>query len=178
MKYSGFINGFQFCLVGMVLVLQGCGTRAGVEHWKLTEERAPESAQKAPGAVVQPVSVVFFREAGSGTSAGHPVNVYINGQYHASLVGSNFSEKILCPGQHSLMAAMDDEWRRYATKQERSNFIVGADPMQYFKISNDSKGQVSIAPMTPEAAMAASPSLRSRQAHTVTRVSKDGCLKS
>lgn len=71
--------------------LQGCGTGAGIERWELTEARAPQPAPALPGAAVQPVAVVFFRDA--GIAAGQPINIYVNGQYQASLVGNTFTER-------------------------------------------------------------------------------------
>lgn len=73
-------------LLAWVLVIQGCGTGSGVERWHMSEARAPQAAAAVRGAAVQPVAVVFFRDPGNGAQAAQPVNVYVNGQYQASLV--------------------------------------------------------------------------------------------
>lgn len=141
----------------------------------MTEARPPQSAPTVPGASVQPVSVVFFRDAGASARSRQSVNVYINGQYQASLVDNNFSEYALCPGQHSLVVAINDAQQRYAAKQQRTNFVVGSEPIQYFRVSEDAAGQVRVVPATAAAAQAAVPSLRTRQAHTISRVTRTGC---
>lgn len=141
----------------------------------MTEARPPQPASTVAGVSVQPVAVVFFREAAADARVTQPVNVYINGQYQTSLVDNNFSEYALCPGQHSLVVAINDAQQRYATKQQRSNFVVGSEPMQYFRVSEDAAGQVRVVPATTAAAQAAVPSLRTRQAHTISRVTRTGC---
>lgn len=164
----------QLGLLALFLALQGCGT-GGVERWHVSEARTPQAAASVPGATVQPVAVVFFREAGAGASASQPINVYVNGQFQGALVGNNFNEQALCPGQHSVVAALNDVQQRYASKELRSNFVIGSAPMQYFRISEGAGGQIMLAPATVSAAEAAVPSLRSRQAHTVSRVTRTGC---
>lgn len=161
-------------LAGLALLgLQACsGTGAQVERWHMVEGRAPQSAPPAAGAARQPVAVVFFRDATSGPHAAAPINVYVNGQYQASLVGNTYTQQALCPGNHRLMAAREDVQRRYVSKDEGQSFAVGTEPVQYFRVSEGSGGVAAIAPAS---AQAAGDSLRQLQTHTVPRVVATGC---
>lgn len=156
-----------------VAVLSGCGsTGSQVEKWQLTESQAPSAAEKIPGAARQPVRVVFFREAGSGAHAQTPVNLYINGQYQASLVGNTYTEQALCPGQHGLAVQMSDVNQRYTTKQHSAPVTVGLDAVQYFRVSEDAAG---VARVTTAPADTTLPSLRLLQRHTIPRIVRNGC---
>jgi len=160
-------------LTACVAVFQGCSTGSGVERWQMTEAQAPQPVQPVAGSAVQPVAVVFFRDAGIATR--QPINIYVNGQYQASLTGETFTEKVLCPGEHSLVAAPDDVRQRYQTKQARNRVSIGKEPAQYFRVFQNAAGQIAIAAAPRDAALAAVPSLRTRQSHTISRVSRNGC---
>ena len=170
----------RFGLAGVaglaLLGLQACSTSGGqVEHWRMVEGRAPQSAPPAGGTERQPVAVVFYRDAASGPHAASPINVYINGQYQASLVGNTYTEQALCPGSHRLMVARDDVQRRYVSKDEGQSFAVGTEPVQYYRVSEGSAGVAAIAPSNAQAAGA---SVRELQKHTVPRVVSNGCKAS
>ena len=140
----------------------------------MTDAQVPSSA--APGASVQPVRVVFFRQPRAGDSAEQPINLYINGQYQASLVGSTYTEQNLCPGAHRLAVQFNDVQRRYVTKTEGESVAVGSAPMQYFRVTETAAGQASLQAVSAQEANAAG-GLRSLQAHTVPRVVRNGCAK-
>ncbi len=156
-----------------LLALQACSTSGGqVEHWRMVEGKAPQSAPAAADKARQPVAVVFYRDAASGPHAAAPINVYINGQYQASLVGNTYTQQSLCPGNHRLMAAREDVQRRYVSKDEGQAFAVGTEPVQYFRVSEGAGGVAAIAPAT---AQSADSSLRQLQTHTIPRVVRTGC---
>lgn len=162
-----------------LLGLQACsGTGGRVEHWEMVENRAPQPAPQASGTARQPVAVVFYRDTSSGTHTQNPINVYINGQYQASLVGSTYTEQALCPGNHRLMVVFNDVRQRYIGKDEGRTYAVGTQPVQYFRVSEDASGTAVIAPATREAAQSAGASLRELQVHTVPRVVRNGCAAS
>lgn len=47
-----------------------------------------------------------------------PVNIYLNGQYHASLLRGGFTEFCAAPGAVNIKAALDDASRLHASKQD------------------------------------------------------------
>ncbi len=159
-----------------VLVLAGCGSTGTVERWHMTDEQAPASGATAPGTPAQAVRVVFFRQAPASERAAQPINLYINGQYQASLVGSTYTEQSLCPGQQRVAVHFNDVQRRYVTKAEGLALAIGQAPTQYFRVTEDAAGQAGVRPASADEARAAG-SLRLLQAHTVPRVVRNGCAR-
>ncbi|MGB3070630.1 MAG: hypothetical protein WBC18_18895 [Ottowia sp.] len=163
------------CIAGLGLLLGCAGAGGPVEKWQMTKDQAPQAAQAQPGAM-KPVAVVFYREAG-GANAKQPVNVYVNGQYQASLVGNTYTEQNLCPGQHTLAAHFNDVAQRYSTKLAGRPAHIDSRPMQYFKVTEGTDGQATLTPVAADQA-ARLTSLQVRQAHTLARVTRSGCSAS
>lgn len=166
--------------VGLALLgLQACSTSGGaVEHWTMVEGRAPQPAAAVVAPARQPVAVVFYREAGQGEHALKPINVYINGQYQASLVGNTYTEQALCPGSHRLKVAYNDVQQRYVSKDEGLTFAIGTEPVQYFRVTETGAGVAGLAAVPAETAQAARTSLSELQRHTIPRVVRNGCAAS
>lgn len=158
-----------------MLVLQACTTGATTPHWQLVEERSPQLAPEAEGSAPQPVAVVFYRELGAETETSRPINIYINGQYQASLVGNTYTEQMLCPGEQQLMVAFNDVSQRYVNKEEGWVFDIDTRPIQYFRVADDGAGGAVISQVDGETAEAAKGSLQERQVHTISRVVNRGC---
>lgn len=160
-------------------VLAGCAAGGQVgqaERWHMTDAQAPASAEPIKGAPTSAVHVVFFRQdqAGPASRAKQPINLYINGQYQASLVGNTYTEHTLCPGTQRVAASLNDVRRRYTTKESGQPLLVSREPVQYFRVSESAAGATSVQPATAAEAQA-SGSLRQRQAQTISRVVRNGC---
>lgn len=162
-------------LAAAVAGLAGCAGGGQVERWHMTESREPQAAEAIANAPVQPVAVVFYRQVVDQARAGDPVNLYINGQYQASLVGNTYTEQSLCPGQHDLTSAFNDVTNRYETKRVAHHVQIGSEPKQYFRVSEDSAGHTVIEPVQTGAAEETVSSLRLLQTHTIPRVVRRGC---
>ncbi len=158
------------------LLLAGCAGGGPIERWQMTEDRTPElTAPAGQAGASRPVQVVFFRQAPAGGQAQRPINLYINGHYQASLVGSTYTEQSLCPGPHRMAVHLNDVQRRYVTKTEGQAIAIAADkPIQYFRVAEDGAGQASLHPATSSEASAAT-SLKLLQTHTIARVPKSHC---
>lgn len=174
---AGFLAGALGAGLALAL-LAGCAASSRVEHWHMTDPAAPQAAPAQPGPR-QPVAVVFFREA-DGARASQPINLYVNGQYQASLVGNTYTEQSLCPGQHTLAVHFNDVEQRYRTKLEGEPARIDDRPMQYFKVTEGAGGQARITPVPADQAEAARAvvSLQHRQAHTLARTTRKGCAAS
>jgi hypothetical protein len=158
----------------MVIGLAGCAASSSLERWQVTEPVTPTTAP-LPDQPASAVRVVFFREAGSSARAAQPINLYIDGHYQASLVGSTYTEQSLCPGAHRVAVHLNDVQTRYVTKTEGTPLQVGADPIQYFRVAEDAAGNAAVHPVAAAAAQGVS-SLRLLQTHTVPRVVNKGCV--
>jgi len=163
------------CIAGFWMLLGCAGSGGPVEKWQMTKDEVPRAAQGQPGAM-KPVAVVFYREAG-GANANQPVNVYVNGQYQASLVGNTYTEQSLCPGQHTLAAHFNDVAQRYSTKLAGQSIRIDDRPMQYFKVTEGAGGQANLTPVSADQ-IGRITSLQVRQAHTLARVTRSGCSAS
>ncbi|MDO5693399.1 MAG: hypothetical protein Q4G70_13160 [Pseudomonadota bacterium] len=164
----------MLCTAGAVVMLAGCATSGQVERWHLTEPKTPTPAEQLAQASAQPVRVVFFRQTQATEKAAQPINLYLNGQYQASLVGNTYTEQNLCPGAHRFAVAFNDVQRRYHTKEEGQPVNVGTDPMQYFRVTEDAAGQAVLQPAPASEAQTVR-SLRLLQTHTLPRVIRNGC---
>lgn len=167
-------------VVGLsLLALQACSTSGGaVERWTMVEDRAPQPAATVAAPARQPVAVVFYREAGQGEHAHRPINVYINGQYQASLVGNTYTEQTLCPGSHRLQVAYNDVQQRYVSKDGGLEHAIGTEPVQYFRVTETGANVAGLTSVPAETAQAASASLSELQRHTIPRVVRNGCAAS
>ncbi|QTD45401.1 hypothetical protein [Ottowia testudinis] len=157
----------------LVIGLAGCAASGSLERWQVTEPVTPTAVPR-PDQPASAVRVVFFREAGSSAKAAQPINLYINGHYQASLVGSTYTEQSLCPGAHRVAVHLNDVRTRYVTKTEGAPLQVGADSIQYFRVVEDAAGNVAVQPVAASAAQGVS-SLRLLQTHTLPRVVNRGC---
>lgn len=159
----------------VALALQACTVGGPLQGWKMVEAQEPELVPAVEGTAPQPVAVVFYRELGAGESAGNPINIYINGQYQASLVSNTYTEQALCPGEQQFMVAFNDVRQRYVSKEEGWVFDIEARPIQYFRVSGNDDGGAVIAQVDSATAEAARANLQKRQAHTISRVVNKGC---
>lgn len=163
----------------LALTISGCGSTSDqVERWHMTETRRPTPVEKVPGAARQPVRVVFFREAGKGERAQIPINLYINGQYQASLVGNTYTEQSLCPGEHGLAVHFRDVELRYMSKRESRQVAIDAEPVQYFRVSESATGAAQVSAVAGDKAAVVAPTLQLLQTHTISRVVRNGCATS
>jgi len=159
-----------FVLLALILSSTGCSTGSAVERWQLFE-LASSSAKSQDGAV----EIVFFRELSSGRQLDRPINVYIDGHYHASLVGNAFTRARLCPGEHRLAVALNDFERRYLTKEEGFLFKVEPGGPRYFRVAVTQSGVATLTAVTEAEAQSAAQSLATRQSHTVSRLPRADC---
>ena len=121
----------------------------------------------APLAPVNQTRVLVYRNL-QGVSQ-QPVNIYLNGQYHASLLRGGYTEFCAEPGNVSIKAALDDASRLHLSKQDggqRLNMQVG----QTLFLKVDEAGQPGIAVLSMPASQAnAEMSNTRRQIHTISR---------
>lgn len=136
-----------------------------VEHWvdfKSTDARF-DVPQKEAG-------VVFYRR--TQDVSGPSVNVYVDGEYLASLLPNGFRYALVCPRSQRLNveftgAAYDDGYVRKA--QGGATYDFPAASISYFKVVSDTTGRPQIMRMRAEEARADLNALK-EQAHTLPRV--------
>ena len=119
--------------------------------------------------VANHLSKVFIYRANVVPSP-QPVNIYLDGRYHTSLLKGGFSEFCALPGLVSVQASLDDASRQHTGKQEpgqRLQFDPGK--ILYVRLQESTYTPPSLLVVNSTVAQAELKSIR-RQIHTVSRV--------
>lgn len=172
MKFSTK-NKIKVLFIGLActILLAGCAATSGhggngsgnaVERWHNFDPG------QVRGVKDNEASVVFLRE--KEAIAGQSVNVFVNGEYLASLLPGGFKQSIACIGNNRLTAHYTDVRSRYMEKERQGQmFDVPAGKVSYFRVLGDAQGRPLLEPMDAKAGQAAVDALK-EQVHTLPRV--------
>lgn len=168
------------CAVFSSLFLAACGVGGGQQphhaaHARPVEKWVDFNRQSAMFDVPAHLAgVVFYRlpEDLSGPSA----NVYVGGEYLASLLPGGFRYALTCPHNRRLSAEFtgvphDDGYLKKAAAGEAHNLAPGG--IAYFKLVTGAQNQPKVMAVSPEQARADLQKLR-QQTHTLPRVGNLG----
>ena len=98
-----------------------------------------------------------------------PVNIYLNGQYHASLLRGGFSEFCAAPGAVNIKAALDDASKRHASKLDAGQRLeLKAGQTIYLKVDESTSPAIGLLSGTAAQTKADMEGTR-RQIHTISR---------
>lgn len=166
-----------FGMVGIsglcMLALAGCVAVGGGQNGE--DSRAVERWHNfEDGQIVAPAenaaSVVFLRE--EGAIAGQSVNVFVNGEYLASLLPGGYKQSIACVGNNRLTPKYTNIRTRYLEKErEGQYFDVPAGKVTYFKVVPDASGAPSLQSLDAQAGQELVGKMK-EQVHTLPRVDK------
>lgn len=126
------------------------------------------------GQVVAPAenaaSVVFLRE--EEAIPGQSVNVFVNGEYLASLLPGGYKQSIACVGNNRLTPKYTNVRTRYLEKEnEGQYFDVPAGQVTYFRVVPNASGEPSLQPLDAQTAEQLVDNMK-EQVHTLPRVDK------
>lgn len=114
------------------------------------------------------LSKVFFYRPTS-VLAPQPVNIYLDGRYHTSLLRGGFSETCLIPGALAVQSALDDASRQHHGKMEAGQKIqFDAGKTVYLRLQESAYAPPSLQVVNAAIAQAELRNIR-RQIHTVSR---------
>lgn len=114
------------------------------------------------------LSKVFFYRPTS-VLAPQPVNIYLDGRYHTSLLRGGFSETCVTPGTLAVQSALDDASRQHHGKMEAGQKIqFDAGKTIYLRLQESAYAPPSLQVMNAAIAQAELRNIR-RQIHTVSR---------
>lgn len=161
------------CLLA-VSALGACGSMSGqggnggsgngpAEKWHNFDQKQPQSADKNWG------NVVVLREG--RVVPGSSINIFVNGEYLASLLPGSFKQSIACAGANRLTARYTDVSSKYLEKErEGQYFTVDSGKMIYLKVSGLSpEGVPQLRQIDEAEARKLLPDLK-EQVHTLARV--------
>ena len=120
--------------------------------------------------------VVVFRPLDS--VKGSAVNLYIDGEYQASLLAGAYTQRSFCPGTHHFSVAYTNVLTKYKEKKRvdyKSTFA--GNKISYYKIDKDNKQKPVIRELSEKKALALIKKLPPRQQHTISRHNKRECPK-
>lgn len=163
-----------FCLSAVGLTATGCaGTGTNfqrIESWhntgsSYTPDYALREKQK------QAVDVYFFRQPSAAEELRTPVNIYVNGEYHASLVNNAHTVIRLCPGAHTFSAYAQDAGNGYRAKHTGTAVTISAGAPGYVEVTAGQQGAAQLRQSNAQAMSGVS----RRQSHTISRVTNPKC---
>ncbi|MFD1245745.1 OmpA family protein [Paralysiella testudinis] len=127
-------------VTALVLITSGCAISQNqpAEQW---QNFSSTSAQVQPVAENK-AGAVFIRPANG--LAGEAVNVFVDGQYLASLLPGGYRQLLLCPKDSRLSAAFTNVNTHYKEKQQGKLFRLTEGDVSYFEITQDAQGQPSL----------------------------------
>jgi outer membrane protein OmpA-like peptidoglycan-associated protein len=98
-----------------------------------------------------------------------PVNIYLNGQYHASLLRGGFSEFCAAPGAVNIKAALDDASKLHRSKLDAGQRLeLKAGQTIFLKVDESTSPNIGLLSGTAAQTKADMESTR-RQIHTISR---------
>lgn len=141
-----------------------------VEEWKhFSDTNIKEPSQGLS-------SVVVFRPL--DYVQGPAVNLYIDGEYQASLLPGAYTQTSFCPGNHRFSVAYTNVLTKYkAKKRIGQKGFFSENKITYFQIDQDSKENLSIQLLSEAKALELIKKLPPRQRHTISRLNKRECPK-
>jgi OOP family OmpA-OmpF porin len=111
---------------------------------------------------------VFVYRSGQAPNAS-PVNIYLNGQYHASLLRGGFTEFCAAPGAVNIKAALDDASRLHTSKLDAGQRLeLKAGQTNFLKVDESTLPAIGLLSGTAAQTKAELESTR-RQIHTISR---------
>lgn len=152
-------------------MLTGCAIKGGsngqaVEKWHNFENKKVDEQQ----ANENKANVVFVRDE---TIKGQAVNIFVGGEYLASLLPNAYKQAKVCPDNQKLVAIQTDVKDRYQTKEKGGQYYsLPLDKTTYLRVGLDHKGQPYFLKMSEEEIKAAKQNLK-EQVHTLPRVDRE-----
>lgn len=120
-------------------------------------------------------SIVIYRPL---ESKGRAVNVYIDGEYHASLLPGAYTQAMVCPGNHKIVTAYTNPATRYREKKKQGKTVALKSALiSFYRVTNPSSHGVTLLPMSKKEVTSIFTDKPRRQYHTISRVSRKSCLQ-
>lgn len=154
-------------LTGLILVAAAHPATAQSSDSRVNIDAFGELFTTALPAPASQTRVLVFRAKQAPTDK--PVNIYLNGQYHASLLRGGFSEFCAAPGAVNIKAALDDAARLHTSKLDAGQRLeLKAGQTIFLKVDESTSPAIGLLSGTAAQVKADIESTR-RQIHTISR---------
>ena len=154
-------------ITGLVLVVASHAASAQSSDSRVNIDAFGEVFSTALAAPANQTRIFVFRNNQAPNAL--PVNIYLNGQYHASLLRGGFSEFCAAPGAVNIKAALDDASRLHTSKLDAGQRLaLQAGQTIYLKVDESTSPENGLLSGTAAQAKADIEGTR-RQIHTISR---------
>jgi len=155
------------CISALLALVAASGAWAQSSSVDVRIEAYGDTFAKAETAPAAQARVFVYRSANAAGAV--PVNVYLDGRYHVSLLRGGFSEFCVAPGTLAVQTALDDANRLHNGKREpgqRLNFAAGQ--VQFYRVQEGGHTALTLQ-QVPAAQATAELAQTRRQIHVVSR---------
>jgi OOP family OmpA-OmpF porin len=154
-------------LAGLVWVVASQTAMAQSSDARVSIDAFGELYTTALAAPVNQTRVFVYRQNQAPNAL--PVNIYLNGQYHASLLRGGFSEFCAAPGAVNIKAALDDAAKRHTSKLNAGQRLeLKPGQTLFLKVDESSSPDINLLSGTAAQTKAEIEGTR-RQIHTISR---------
>lgn len=145
----------------------GAGYDSGraLEHWKNYGSDSLSTAQLSEKQAL----AVFYRTA---DFQGPAVNVYINGDYQASVTEKGYTPVAVC-AENQLISASYTTNQKFGNRTRGESHVLPAQEIAFFKATTDANGNPAFERVSEEQAKSEMADLRGKVTHTLPRVVTD-----
>ena len=157
---QALLGGLALACLAQTASAQTSATRVNIDAFG----EAFTTALTAPAAQTR----VFVYRNNQAASA-FPINIYLNGQYHASLLRGGFTEFCAAPGSVNIKAALDDATKLHTSKLDAGQRLdLKAGQTVYLKVDESKPPAVNLLSGTAAQTKEDLQATR-RQIHTISR---------
>lgn len=154
------LAGWLIVCVAQTAMAQSSGTRVNIEAFG-------EVFTTALAAPAEQTRVFVYRNNQAPNTL--PVNIYLNGQYHASLLRGGFTEFCAAPGAVNIKAALDDASKLHTSKLDGGQrLVLKAGQTVFLKVDESTPPAVNLLSGTAAQTKEELHATR-RQIHTISR---------
>ena len=151
-------------VLGMVVALSACAVRGpdgALESWN----NYSNDAITAEGLKENQALAVFYRPAEVQKS---PVNVYVNGDYQASLLENSFSPIAVCATKQLFTASISSA-TQFGNRTNGARYTLPVNDIAYIRVTTDASGKAILSKVGKEVAEQEMTGLK-RVSNTLSRV--------
>lgn len=121
-------------------------------------------------------SLVIYRPS---ALKGRAINVYIDGEYQASLLPGAYTQAMVCPGNHHVVTAYTNPATRYREKKKQGKSIgLKASFVSFYQVTNHPAHGLTLLPLSKEEASSLFEENPPKKSHTISRLDRKACLQS
>jgi OOP family OmpA-OmpF porin len=157
----------QSILAGLVLVSFAHTAQAQSSATRVNIDAFGEVFTTALAAPAEQTRVFVYRNNQAQNAL--PINIYLNGQYHASLLRGGFTEFCAAPGSVNIKAALDDASKLHTSKLDAGQrLVLKAGQTVFLKVDESTPPAVNLLSGTAAQTIEDLKASR-RQIHTISR---------